>query len=381
MSYQGRFSSQTPPKKHRVLKVILILLCIILVIGAAGLYFGNKFLDDKLSKLQQVEFREEENPDYEKVYGNLEDEETTEATEAETTEATEETTEATETEPTEPNWGKTGKIVNILLIGQDARMGEDSKLADSILLATINKEKSTVTLTSFQRDTYLKMPDYKGHTCGKNRINVNYALGYAWGGDAGAMEMLNLCIKNNFGVEIDGDVEVDFDIFCNIVDSFGGSDVELDEDETAYMNLFKDAYSWYDRTFEPGMVHLSGFETLQYVRMRHSSNSDNDFKRTARQREVLGQMLEKAAKAKLSDLNVIIDFYLGKVLTNISPETMKTYILELLPLLPNLKLETQMIPVEGSAHGEMREIEGVESGVLIPDVEWNKRVLMEICEE
>lgn len=380
MSYQGRFSNQNPPKKHRALKVILIVLCFILVIGAAGLYFGNKFLDDKLSKLHQVEFREEENPDYEKVYGNLEDEETTEATEAETTEATEETTEATEPETTEPDWGKTGKIVNILLVGQDARMGEDSKLADSILLATINKEKSTVTLTSFQRDTYIKMPDYKGHTCGKNRINVNYALGYAWGGDAGAMEMLNLCIKNNFGVEIDGDVEVDFDIFCNIVDSFGGSDVVLDEDEAVYMNRLNN-YEWYHRTFEPGEVHLNGFETLNYVRMRHSSNSDNDFKRTARQREVLGQMLDKAKRAKLSDLNTVIDYYLGKVLTNISAEDMKTYILELLPLLPSLKLETQMIPVEGSAHGEMREIEGVESGVLIPDVEWNKRVLMEICEE
>lgn len=378
MSYQGRFTTTNPPKKHRALKVILIILCVLVVLGVAGFYLGNKFLDDKLSKLHQAEFSEEENPDYDKVYGNIEDDEdiavTTES--AETTEAT----EPPETEATEPDWGKTGKIVNILLIGQDARAGESAKLADSIMLATINKEKSTVTLTSFQRDTYIKMPDYKGHTCGKNRINVNYALGYAWGGEAGAMEMLNLCIKNNFGVEIDGDIEVDFNIFCDIVESFGGTDVELDADEAAYMNRYN-SYDWYDRNFEPGQAHLNGFETLHYVRMRHSSHSDNDFKRTARQRVVLGQMMEKASKAKLSDLNTLIDYYLGKVLTNISAEDMKNYILELLPLLPNLKMETQMIPVEGSAHGEIREIEGVESGVLIPDIEWNKRVLMEICEE
>jgi len=157
-------------------------------------------------------------------------------TEAPTTEPTTEPT----TVPTTLPYQESGKdIINILLIGQQAREGEaesDQRMADTMILATVNKNTKTLYLHSFLRDTYVKLPDYKGHTCGKNRINVCYNLGYQWGGAGGAMEMTNQCLKENFGIEVDYDVEVSFQGFMDIIDMLGGVRVELTEAEAEYLN-------------------------------------------------------------------------------------------------------------------------------------------------
>lgn len=382
MSKNGKFLSQKAVKKTKRRNGLLIALCIILalvLVGGVSLYY---FVDAKLNKITQATV-EDLNPDEEEyagLLGNMDDEEeetTVPATEAET-EPVEETTEA----PTEPDYGKSGKVINIMLIGQDARDGENSKLADTIMLCTINKETKTLTLSSFLRDTYLKMPDYKGHTCGKNRINVNYALGYLWGGNGGAMEMLNMCVQNNFGIEIDGDVEVGFETFSEAVFALGGVDVEMDEDEANYMTdlAMASQYKKQHRTFEVGTNHLNGREALWYARMRHSSAADSDIKRAARQRALMGQLMDKCKKLSLVELNAIVDQILPMIVTNISTDEMKDYILELLPLLPQLSFDSIQIPVEGSAHGEIIDLPDGPGSVLKPDLEWNKRVLREICE-
>ena len=154
---------------------------------------------------------------------------------------------------------------------------------------------------------------------------------------------------------------------------------ELDEDEANYMNERPNMHA----TFEVGNNYMNGWQALNYVRMRHSSAADNDFKRTERQRKVISQFVNMISDMSLADLNDMVDEILPLVKTDIEPSRIMDYILEVAPLLTSLKVETQQIPVEGSAHGEIRDIygDGMESAVLIPDIEWNKRVLMEICEE
>ena len=51
-------------------------------------------------------------------------------------------------------------IVNILLIGQDARPGEGRSRSDSMILVTFNKAQKTITMTSFLRDLYVQIPGY-----------------------------------------------------------------------------------------------------------------------------------------------------------------------------------------------------------------------------
>ena len=203
--------------------MLIVVLCVVLLLG---LLFGAAYfyLESKLDKINKATFEEKDvsGQDLSSLIGNL-DESNPTINISETTVPTEAPTEA----PTEPDYGETGKIVNILLIGQDGREGEEAKLADGIMLFTLNKETRTLTTTSFLRDSYVKLADYRGKTCGWNRINTSYALGYSWFGNAGAMEMLNLTLENNYGVKVDGNVEVDFSAVVKIVDAMGGLDIEL----------------------------------------------------------------------------------------------------------------------------------------------------------
>ena len=376
MSKGGRYLKKKPAGGKGKKVVLILLLVLVLLIGGiagGGWWYYNHLLD----QIPKAEYSDNSLSDeqLEEILGYV--------PEKESTAATEETTEAT-TVPTEPkaaDYGKTGKIVNIMLVGQQSREGESTKLSDTMILCTINKETKTLTLTSFLRDLYIQLPNYKGHVCGQQRINVAYNLGWHWAGDLGGMEMLNMLIYNNFGVEVDHNVEVDFTAFEKIIDIFGGIDVELTAEEAAYLS--DDSLDYYDKdaVFEEGMNHMDGFFALHYARMRKSSANDNDFKRTSRQRELIGILLEKCKTMSLSELNEIIDTVLPMILTNMTNEEITTYILELLPLLPELTMVSNQCPAEETYWGEIVSISGVESGVIKCNVQKNKELLMAIAEE
>ncbi len=87
-----------------------------------------------------------------------------------------------------------------MLIGQDKREGQSRQRSDSMILATLDKDQKTISLTSFMRDLYVAIPGYSS-----TRINAAYAYG--------GMDLLDETLTQNFGVEIDGNVEVDFEVF------------------------------------------------------------------------------------------------------------------------------------------------------------------------
>ncbi len=398
MKQQGRFLKSDEPggSGRTVIKVLIWILAVVLLLGCiasgvlfylywSGAYKDSKFIssllnapiissfvNSKIDKINQAQFEDKgSSEDLEKLVGVFE------STEPSTL-STETTTEPTET--TEPDYGESGKIVNILLVGQDSRPGEDHKLADTIILLTLNKETKTLTATSFLRDSYVKLPNYyRGHTCGWNRINTAYALGYGWFGDAGAMDMLNVTIQNNFGVEIDGNVEVSFDAFVSVIDYLGGLEVDLGQEEVDYLNGVADVYG--TRHLEVGTNLLTGSEALQYARMRHMNAGDSDIKRAGRQRGVIEKVFNECRSKSLLELNKLLDEVLPMVITNITPEDMKMYISELLPYIFEVEFVANQCPVEGSSWGEMVDLPDGRSGVLKIDFNVNKKHMMSICEE
>jgi len=261
-------------------------------------------------------------------------------------------------------------IVNIMLIGQQAREKEVAKLSDTMILCSINKETKTITLTSFLRDLYVKLPNFQGHICGKNRINVAYNLGWYWSGEMGGMEMLDQLILENFGVEIDYNVEVGFDAFISVVDVLGGAGMELTADEARYLQLGNGA----------GMYHLDGEHALDYARIRHSNAGDSDIYRTERQRKLITHLLNKCRSMSLSDLHNLLKEILPLVITDMTNEEITQCALELLPMLVDLKIESNQVPAEGTYWFDMIDIIGVESSVIICDLEKNSELLAEIAE-
>lgn len=267
-------------------------------------------------------------------------------------------------------------IMNILLIGQDMREGADHKLADAMILCSVNRHTGTMTMCSLMRDMYVQLPDYAGHTGTKNRINAAYSLGYAWNGDRGGMEMLDKLILEQFGVEVDYNVEFSFDSFVRVVDTLGGVELDLTEAEAAYLNKQSNLTGGYSE----GSNLLDGESALVFVRTRHSSAGDSDFFRTGRQRAVVAAVTEKLRKMNLKQLHSLITDILPMIHTDMTNREILSCAVKLLPIAKNLKIESQQIPADGTYENARVEIGGYSAAVLVPDLEKNKQILMEICE-
>ena len=219
-------------------------------------------------------------------------------------------------------------IVNILLIGQDARPGEGRSRSDSMILVTFNKEKKTITMTSFLRDLYVKIPGYSD-----NKLNATYVFG--------GMELLNKTLEQNFGVQVDGNVEVNFSRFAEVIDLLGGVPMELRSDEAYYINITTGSH------LSAGAQHLNGQQALQYSRIRHL-DADSDFSRTNRQRKVISALIEQFRNTKLTTLLGLLDDLLPMITTDMENKEMIQLAKDLFPMLADCTIVSQRVPADGA---------------------------------
>lgn len=319
----GHFErKKQPPSAGKILLIVLVVIIVLLAALAIAVVI---YYNSMLNKINHVDV-----PDI--VYTQA----TTEATAATTapTETTEATTVAT-TEP--PHVPSSADYLNILLVGQASREGEEERFADTSILCTLNTYTKTMTMTSFLRDSFVKMPDYKGHYGGRIKLTTIYHLGSVYGdGPAGSMELMNMTLYNNFGVEVDHNFEVSFDAFIKVVDMLGGVDVELTEAEADYLNA-DDVWVLYD--VEPGPAHLDGMAALCYARMRKAAgDNESDITRTSRQRQVIESLLEKVRQCSLSEIQNIANEVLPLVTTSMSNSEITELLMTLVPMLPELQI-------------------------------------------
>ena len=240
--------------------------------------------------------------------------------------------------------GPGSDLVNILLIGQDAREGESQARSDSMILCTYNKTTHSLTATSFLRDLYVPIP---GH--GSNRINAAYSFGGA--------SLLQKTIRQNFGVFIDGCVEVDFSHFSEIIDHLGGIEIELRQDEADEIN--KQAGS----QLTEGIQQLDGFQALTYARIRNL-DIDGDFSRTSRQRKVITALTESLRGSSLKELTDVINQILPMLTTDLSRGQLLLYAVEMIPHFSGMSVISQRVPADGTFTDET--IDGM--SVLVADI-------------
>lgn len=255
------------------------------------------------------------------------------------------------------------QIINILLIGQDAREGEDRQRSDAMILCTVNLHTKTLTMTSFMRDMYVEIPGYSS-----NRLNACYQMG--------GMELLNKCFLVNFGIVVDGNIEVDFNSFIHVIDTLGGVDMELTQAEADYLNA-KGNWGVGESTagqwdLQAGMNHLTGEQALAYSRIRYIGNAD--FGRTERQRKVLTELLSILKKKSIFELDALMQDILPYVTTDIDSNQMDRYILNVLPIFNSLEVNQLRIPEDGAYYDDT--INGM--SVLVPDLEKNREILEEM---
>lgn len=249
--------------------------------------------------------------------------------------------------------GDSDDVVNILLIGQDRREGESRARSDAMILVTINKDTKSIVLTSFLRDLYVQIPGYQS-----NRINASYV----WGG----MDLLNQTLKQNFGIHIDGNVEVDFSQFADIVDLLGGVEIQLRSDEANLIN------SEVGSSLAEGLQTLNGVQALTYSRIR-KLDADGDFSRTQRQRVLIDALIAKVKDSSFLKLLSIVDDVLPMVTTDMTNAEIIGHATALFPMLSKATITSQRIPADGAY--SYASIDGM--SVLLADMDAARQLLQQ----
>ena len=192
--------------------------------------------------------------------------------------------------------------VNILLIGKD----ESAGLTDTLMVLSINQEAKEALLISIPRDAYVPYGDSIVNSIknaglyyspGMFKINASANIGsgiiHYTGGNFSNRGINFLCsiIHQLLGYRIDEYVEVNFDGFKDVVDSFGGLYITVEE------NMYTPGG---ELVLAKGRSKLDGEMALYYARARYrydkngkNLGSPGDSYRKEHQLNMLNEMAQQ----------------------------------------------------------------------------------------
>lgn len=204
----------------------------------------------------------------------------------------------------------------IALVGIDSR---DDKLksdwnSDTMIIASINNDTKKVKLVSVYRDTYLCLGEDEDENNSYRLANSAYCTG-------GAKKMINM-LNKNLDMNISDFVTVNFQAVAETVELLGGIDVEMKKEEVVHLNNYcVETSEVTGMDYTPleeieGVHHLNGVQAVAYARIRKTSG--NDFRRAARQREVIYRIVEKAKNSSIATLNTVLDKIFPMIYTSLT---------------------------------------------------------------
>lgn len=248
-------------------------------------------------------------------------------------------------------------VTNILLLGVDARNPKDdtASRSDSMMLISIDKAHNCVKMVSFLRDTWVYIP------CIDKKQRLNAACQYD--GYNGVVDT----IEYNFGIDIDGYVVADFEMFKVLVDSIGGVEVEVSEKEAKEVTSHKGRYG--NVKLDAGKYKLTGEQALAYCRIR---KIDTDFMRAYRQRTVMQAILKSVKSANPIKLVSMASKAAPYIETNLSKTKIISSGLKALPCIGDMA--EVRVPFDGT--WQYATIGG--ASVITIDVDKNKEQLKDL---
>lgn len=245
------------------------------------------------------------------------------------------------------------KTTNILLLGNDTAVGNESR-TDTIIIVAINRDGPTASMISLPRDLYVYIPGSI-----MNRINTAVSRGDEKDYPGGGVALLEQTILYNFGIPIHYYARVDFDAFQDIVDAINGVDIAVScrlQDwrlKSPELDIYEeDNYEQF--ALEPGIHHMDGDLALWYARSRRTTS---DFDRGRRQQQILRAMFNQGLDLNLlPQVPALWNTYKEKVETDIDIGL----ILQLAALAPQIrengiqnlylggKVESWIVPSSGA---------------------------------
>ena len=217
-------------------------------------------------------------------------------------------------------------VYNILLVGTDTRGEGFTGRSDAMMILSVNRKTRKIHLVSLTRGLYVAI---EGH----DRSMLNNA--YAWGGT----KLLMQTIRENFRIQIDDYVVINFTGFRQAIDIVGGVEVKLTQSEVNYLlQAFPGAQ------IQVGSNLLNGDLALCYARIRQI---DSDYRRTSRQRAVIESLISKLEVSSAGQLDATVRQLLPLVKTNLSLTRMISLAVNALKY-KSYPIHQLMIPIAGT---------------------------------
>ncbi|MEG0308146.1 MAG: LCP family protein [Clostridium sp.] len=199
------------------------------------------------------------------------------------------------------------KIKNILLLGIDQSEGDVGR-SDAIMIATFDSKHKKLKVTSLSRDSYVNID---GH--GYDKLTHAYAFGKE--------ELAIKTINQTFGLDITDYAKVNFTELEEIIDSLGGIELTINNEEVEFINKYIRDLSA-DKNITPTYINSSGkqavtgLQATAYSRIRATSGGDD--KRTERHRMVLTAIFNKVSNVGVLKLPSVVNSILPNVKTSLS---------------------------------------------------------------
>lgn len=265
----------------------------------------------------------------------------------------------------------TEDVTLYLLVGADSRFGiDDQSRSDSMIIMAVDRKHQKIKLISIMRDLLLKVP-------GRNYDRINSAYSIDSGKKDTALTCTRTTIKNNFGIDLEKFVIIDFSGFKKIIDMMGGVTMELTKAEANYM-CSDPTYGKFPRfSAGAGTYTLSGDEALNYARMRKVGN---DFARTERQRKMIAVIIEKMREQSYWDMAKMIKEGLGYVSTNVQQGEILGLAFDA-PTLLNYEVVQYRLPIDGSFDDYTIEKYGTQMRILWANYKWTATQLQKFIFE
>lgn len=195
-------------------------------------------------------------------------------------------------------------VKNIAVFGLDSRDQENEGRSDVTMVLSLDSRTHQVKMASLMRDSYVYIEGY-----GYDKL----AHAYAYGGPELAVRTLN----QNFNLDIEDYVTVNFIHMAEIVEAFGGVELELSGEEMLevnrnlwnlsveveregrkspvkaedYFTALDGTHNMVDGEYQGGKVMLTGAQAVAYARIRYL---DSDAGRTSRQHKVVAGLIARA---------------------------------------------------------------------------------------
>lgn len=252
-------------------------------------------------------------------------------------------------------------VINILLLGTDERTDEFSEnaRADAIMVLSLNTKEHTMKLVSIERGIGVPVP-------GRNDDWITHTFRY--GGAALTMQTVRDCFK----LDVDRYVRVNFYAFEKAIDTIGGIDIDITQEEADGLNGKVYTNATTEQEVAAGTNHLNGHDALAYSRIRFI---DSDWQRIERQRKVIQAAIDQVKNSDIATLNKLANEILPMIQTNLTKGEITSLLLEMPAFISaGAEMEQMTIPTYETCWNSV----GVDGRKMIGvDFEANAQILKE----